>query len=267
LTATGPAPHADPVLLLHGQPGGARDWDLVVAALDRRVQTIVVDRPGWDGRSAPRDLPGNAAAALKALDAAGAARATVVGHSFGAAIAAWLCTDHPDRVGALVLLAPAVNDASLQWIDHWLAAPALGPFLSTAALAGPGLALSGPAVRSWVGSRLGLDGGYLRAAARMLRAPWAWRSFLVEQRALIVQLPALESRLPQIAVPTTIVIGSTDRVVPPASAKLLARQIRGAALVPVRRAGHLLSLQHAERIAEITLAAATRLGGPPGASA
>ena len=257
MTGTGQAPQADPVLLLHGQPGGARDWDLVVAALDRRVQTIAVDRPGWDGRSAPRDLPGNARSALRALDAARADRVTVVGHSFGAAVAAWLCADHPERVGALVLLAPAVNDASLQWIDHWLAAPLVGPLFSVAALAGPGVALAGPQLRDWVGSRLELDRDYLRAAARMLRSPWAWRSFLVEQRALIVQLPALESRLSQIAVPTTIVIGSADRVVPPASAKLLARQIRGAGLVPLRRAGHLLSRQHAERIAEITLSAAT----------
>jgi pimeloyl-ACP methyl ester carboxylesterase len=238
----------------------------VVSALDRRVRTIVVDRPGWDGHSAPRDLPRNAAAALRALDTAGADRATVVGHSFGAATAAWLCTDHPERVGALVLLAPAVNDASLQWIDHWLAAPMLGPLLSSAALAGPGVALAGPPVRSWVGSRMGLDGDYLQATGRMLRAPWAWRSFLIEQRALIVQLPALESRLPQIAVPTTIVIGSADRVVPPASAKLLARQISGATLVPLRRAGHLLSLQHAERVAHITLAAATRRLDVPGPS-
>ena len=258
MTLTGQASHADPVLLLHGQPGGARDWDLVVAALDRRVQTIALDRPGWDGRSAPRDLPGNAWSALGALDAAGADRATVVGHSFGAAVAAWLCTAHPERVTALVLLAPAVNEASLQWIDHWLAAPVVGPLLSVAALAGPGVALASPQLRDRVGSRLGLDADYLRAAARMLRSPWAWRSFLVEQRALIVQLPALESRLSQIAVPTTIVIGSADRVVPPASAKLLGRQIRGAALVPLRRAGHLLSRQHAERIAEITLSAATR---------
>jgi len=139
----------------------------------------------------------------------------------------------------------------------------LGPLLSAVALAGPGVAFAGP-LRSWAGARLGLDGDYLRAAARMLRAPWAWRSFLVEQRALIVQLPALESRLSQISAPTTIVIGSADRVVPPASAKLLARQIRGATLVPLRRAGHLLSLQHAERVAQITLAAATGGAGHAG---
>jgi pimeloyl-ACP methyl ester carboxylesterase len=262
LTGTAQAPLGDPVLLLHGQPGGARDWDLVVAALDRRVQTIVVDRPGWDGRSAARDLPGNAGAALAAIDAAGADRVTVVGHSFGAAVAAWLCTDHPERVGALVLLAPAVNDASLQWIDRWLAAPVLGPLLTVVALLAPGVALSEPRVRSWVGARFGLDGDYLRRAARMLRAPWAWHSFLVEQRALIGQLPALESRLGQIQAPTTIVIGSADRVVPPASAKLLGRQIRDSTLVPVRHAGHLLSLQHAWEIAEITLAASRRSRDP-----
>jgi hypothetical protein len=33
-------------------------------------------------------------------------------------------------------------------------------------------------------------------------------------------------------------------------------QIRGAALVPVKGAGHLLALQHAGRVAELTLAAA-----------
>ena len=247
-----------PVLLLHGQPGGARDWDRVVQALERRVPTIVVDRPGWDGHSAPRDLPGNAAAALASLDAHGPERATVVGHSFGAAVAAWLGAAHPERVAALVLLAPAVNGASLQWIDHWLAAPVVGPLLSTAALAGPGLALARPHLRDRVAARLGLDADYLREAGKRLRRPSSWPSFLVEQRALIAQLPALEARLPRIVAPTTIVIGSADRVVPAASAKLLATQIAGSELVPLKGAGHLVSLQHPQRVAEITLAAAAR---------
>ena len=46
----------DPVLLLHGQPGGAGDWDHVIAALDRQVRAIAIDRPGWDGQSRALDL-------------------------------------------------------------------------------------------------------------------------------------------------------------------------------------------------------------------
>lgn len=252
----------DPILLLHGQPGSARDWDGVIDAIGGGAVTVAIDRPGWDGSTRAAGLDGNVAAAISTLDERSLPRVTVVGHSFGAAVAAWLCTDHPERVGALVLLAPAVNDASLQWIDRWLAAPVLGPLLTVVALLAPGVALSEPRVRSWVGARFGLDGDYLRRAARMLRAPWAWHSFLVEQRALIGQLPALESRLGQIQAPTTIVIGSADRVVPPASAKLLGRQIRDSTLVPVRHAGHLLSLQHAWEIAEITLAASRRSRDP-----
>jgi len=90
----------------------------------------------------------------------------------------------------------------------------------------------------------------------VLRRPSAWRTFIVEQRAMLSQLPVLESGLSRISAPTTIMIGSADRVVPGASAKVLAGQIRGAALVPVKGAGHLLALQHAGRVAELTLAAA-----------
>ncbi len=73
-------------------------------------------------------------------------------------------------------------------------APLVGPPLSAAALAGPGLVPAERHVRSWVGSRFGLEGEYLLHMGEMLRAHWAWRSFLLEQRALIAQLPAREAR-------------------------------------------------------------------------
>ena len=85
------------ILLLHGQPGAARDWDRVRAAIGGRGRTIAIDRPGWNGRSAPLDLEGNAQAALAPLDDERIDRATVVGHSFGGAVAAWLAAWHPER--------------------------------------------------------------------------------------------------------------------------------------------------------------------------
>ena len=103
----------DPVLLLHGQPGAAADWEHVRASIGDDVRTIAFDRPGWDGHSAVRDLAGNADAARTVLDRSGVARATVVGHSLGAAVAAWLAWSSPERVGRLVLVAPAANVDSL----------------------------------------------------------------------------------------------------------------------------------------------------------
>jgi pimeloyl-ACP methyl ester carboxylesterase len=41
-----------PVLLLHGQPGSARDWARLIATLGARASPLAPDRPGYDGRSA-----------------------------------------------------------------------------------------------------------------------------------------------------------------------------------------------------------------------
>jgi len=243
----------DPVLLLHGQPGAATDWQRLRAALSNGVRTIAIDRPGWDGRSRVTDLAGNAEAALSALDGAGAARATVVGHSLGAAVAAWLAGLAPARVGRLVLVAPAANLDSLGPIDYLLAAPVVGWLAGVGAMAGGGLALGAGPVRRWVAEATALDDRYLQTAGRMLLTPAAWRSFVREQRCLVRDLPALERRLPGIAAPTTIVAGTGDHVVPIAAARRLRTQIPGAELVEVEHAGHLLHVQQAGRLAEVVL--------------
>jgi pimeloyl-ACP methyl ester carboxylesterase len=245
----------DPVLLLHGQPGGARDWDRVRAAIGAGRPTVAIDRPGWDGRSAPADIAGNARAALRALDAAGIERATVAGHSLGAAVGAWLAAFHRDRVGALVLVSPAANLASLYRLDYLLARPLVGYAVSAAALGGLGLALTTAWLRRRAASAFGIDERYLAAAAAALRAPGAWRAFVADQRSLVRDLPSLEQRLDSIEVPTTIVAGDADRVVPVSAAHTLARQIPGAELVLLEGAGHLIPLLHAERLAAVISAA------------
>jgi pimeloyl-ACP methyl ester carboxylesterase len=247
-------PSSNCVLLLHGQPGTAADWDRLRAALGEGVSTLAIDRPGWDGRSRATNLAGNARAALTALDRAGAARATVVGHSLGAAVAAWLATAHPERVSRLVLVSPAVNSESLGRLDYLLAAPVIGWLTAAGAMAGGGLMLGARSVRRWVAEATALDERYLRSVGRMLLAPATWRSFVREQRFLVQDLPVLERRLAQIATPTTIVSGTADRVVPVAAARRLTGQIPDAQLVEIPHAGHLLHVQQAGRLAEIIVA-------------
>ncbi|HUE25405.1 MAG TPA: alpha/beta hydrolase [Solirubrobacteraceae bacterium] len=249
----------DPILLLHGQPGNARDWAAVREAIGTRAVTIAFDRPGWDGRSAPTDLAGNAQAALAVLDAWGAARATVVGHSLGGAIAAWMAAEHPDRVRSLVLAAPSANAASLNRVDRLLARPVVGPALGATVLAGLGVALTAPVLRERIGAGLGLGGPYLKVSGHALIDPRAWHAFAVEQRALIDELPSLEQRVQQISAPTTIVVGTADRIVPPVSALLLAARITGAEVVEIEGASHLLPQQHADRLAAIVVEAARTL--------
>ncbi len=238
----------DPVLLLHGQPGAASDWEHVRASIDGDARTIAFDRPGWDGRSAVRDLAGNASAARTVLDRVGATRATVVGHSFGAAVAAWLAWSSPERVGRLVLVAPAANVESLGAVDYLLATPVVG-WLAVGAMAGGGLVLGAGPVRRWVTKATALDDRYLQSAGRTLLTRSSWRSFVREQRSLVRDLPVLERRLEQISAPTTIVAGTADRVVPIAAARRLAGQIHAAELVEIEHAGHLVHVHHAGDVA------------------
>jgi pimeloyl-ACP methyl ester carboxylesterase len=244
----------DPALLLHGQPGAAADWEPLRVILGDAVPTVAIDRPGWDRRTAVTDLAGNAAAACAALDRAEITRAAVVGHSLGAAVAAWLACTHPERVARLVLIAPAANTDSLGAVDYLLAAPVVGWLASVGAMAGGGLVLGARPLRRWVAEATALDDRYLRSAGRMLLAPPAWRSFVREQRFLVRDLPALERRLGTIDAPTTFVAGSGDHVVPMTAVQRLARQIPGAELVVLEHAGHLLHVQHAARLAEIIAA-------------
>jgi pimeloyl-ACP methyl ester carboxylesterase len=243
------------VLLLHGQLGSAEDWRGVSGALGARAHTVVIDRPGWNGHGSPTDLAGNARAALAALAAEGVRRATVVGHSLGGAVAAWLAAEHPDHVSALVLAAPSANRASLNRLDHLLATPLLGPTITAAGLAGAGVALQADPLRLRISSGLGLDGDYLRTASAALLRPSTWRVFGFEQRMLIRELPALEQRLGAISAPTTVVSGTADRIVTPSSARRLAAQIRGGELVRLPGAAHLLPQQRPLELAEIILGA------------
>jgi pimeloyl-ACP methyl ester carboxylesterase len=245
------------VLLLHGQPGSARDWDRLRAKLDQRLEPLAINRPGWDGRTSATDLEGNSEAALAALRAGGFEQAIVVGHSFGAAVACRLAIAHPERVKALVLAAPAANTASLLPLDYVLAAPVVGGLLSAGALAGAGAALAARPLRRGLARRLALDRGYLRSAGRELLHPRAWRSFAAEQRTLVRELPELEPRLREIGVPATIAIGTADWVVPVSSARALSRQIAQAQLVELDGASHLLPQHRSRELAELIRQAAS----------
>lgn len=249
-TATAPA-----VLLLHGQPGSAADWDGVVRCLGERTTPVAIDRPGWDGVRPASDLEGNARAALAALDARGMDRALVVGHSLGGAIAAWLAAVHPERVTALVLAAPAANLAALYPVDRWLAAPVAGEIAGSVTMAGVGLALAVPWLRRRLSAGTGIDESYLVGVRQAALKPGAWRAYAREQRTLVRDLPELELRLGAITAPTTIVAGAGDRIVPARAARELSGQIPSAQLLVSEHAGHLLPQRDPQLLADAILAA------------
>jgi pimeloyl-ACP methyl ester carboxylesterase len=230
------------LVLLHGQPGSAADWQQVTARLPTWLHVVAADRPGYGSSRLPAGgLSANARAVLDDLDARDVERAVLVGHSYGGGVALWAASIAPDRVAAVVLLS-SVGPGCVTGLDGLLAAPGTGPLCALAAWR---LTPWIPRMRlGWLERRQGAPpdpgdhiGWHVWAHAGPEHVP-LWRTFLVEQRALLRELDELESAIPLVRAPVLILADPQDRVVPLETARLLARALPDARLQLVPGAGH-----------------------------
>ncbi|HEU0131140.1 MAG TPA: alpha/beta hydrolase [Mycobacteriales bacterium] len=246
------------VVLLHGQPGSHRDWRRVTKRLARTHRVIAVDRSGYGDAS--REQPGgfadNADELARLLDEQGIDRATVVGHSWGGGAALSFAQRHPDRVAALVLVAAAGTTEALTTGDAVLGLPVVGPLFALGLFRYLAPRFVGP----WLRLRRGrLSPAHSAAVADEVRS-WrrrpTWRSFLAEQRALLRESPGVEEHLGDVTAPTTVLVGTKDRVVKPEVGDHLAAAIPNARIRRVAGAGHLLPHEHPDAVADVIRAAA-----------
>lgn len=109
--------------LLHGVMGSTFSWRRVQAGVAEMFggQTVSFDRPPFGLSSRPRpiawalsgesmnpySLDFGSELTMNVMDAFKAQSAVLIGHSMGAAVAIQTAIDHPERVRALVLIAPA----------------------------------------------------------------------------------------------------------------------------------------------------------------
>ncbi len=234
------------VLLLHGQPGSGGDWAGVARALrERGLEVLAPDRPGYGTSDLPAgDFQYNASAMAKLLDEP----TLVAGHSWGAGVALAMAQHYPELVGAVVLVCPVTPEDRLGRLDRALAGRLVGPMMARAGFIGAGAVLGRERLRRRIASALpGSD------PQRWTDVTRAWRSFWIEQRALLDDLPGLSEELP---VPATVLIGARDHVTDPAAGRRYAAAV-GARLVEVPNAGHLLPMQRPEEVADVLMAAAS----------
>jgi pimeloyl-ACP methyl ester carboxylesterase len=179
-------PNAPTVVHVHGFGISGTYLEPTAALLAERQRTFVPDLPGM-GRSVrparPLDLPGLARALMSYCDAIGVERATFVGNSLGCPLIVEVATMFPERIERAVLVSPA---------------------------GGPNNQPLGRALRQML-----VDG--LREPPSML--PIALRDYLrfgVLQSwslfAAMTRYPTLE-RLPNLVVPTLVVVGDRDPLV------------------------------------------------------
>ena len=234
-TATG---QGTPLLLIAGLGLDGSSWWRSVAAFAERFRVITFDYRGL-GSSGPAplycttdDLADDAAAVL---DAADVERALVYGFSLGGMAAQRLALRHPGRVSALVLGATTAGGAgAVQPGPATVASLWRSSFLSAADAAEAAVPHAyGERCRRETPERIAADLEHRRQQR-------------VDSDAYRGQITAAmthdaEGELPDVAVPTLVVHGEHDRLIPTANGELIARKIPGAQLHVVRHAGHYYS--------------------------
>jgi pimeloyl-ACP methyl ester carboxylesterase len=237
-----------PLVWLHGLNGVEAD-DPIVAGLARHYSVIAPLAPGFDDLDALGDIRDIHDLALHyddVLDALGIDQAPLVGHSFGAMIAAEIAAHFPRRVSKLVLLAPLGL-----WNDAYPVADLFGiPATEMPRLLYADAELAKSAVtpdpRGDVETLIALVRG-MTTVARFL---WP-----IPDRGL-------SRRLYRVRAPTLVVHGEQDAFVPVAYADDFVKLLPSAQALKLASAGHMLTLEaSAQVLSEVDRFLSPRLNG------
>lgn len=230
--ATGPETGA-PVLLIHGLGNASLVWQGTVPALAAAgYRAIAADCRGHGASSKPDgpysiEMMADDWAALH--EHLALAPAHWVGSSMGGAIAMAAALRHPARVASLVL------------VDTWPKTDAA----FAAILAERVRVLVEEGIDAY--ARLAFPqafGATYRAEHPEAFGPYRDRVAKTNVKALTTAVGALErhdleSRLAEIRVPTTVIVGEADTLLPPRHSEAIARAIPGARLLRFPEVGHL----------------------------
>jgi pimeloyl-ACP methyl ester carboxylesterase len=252
---------APPVVLLHGSgiDDAALSWKHAIEfLLDRGRRVYALDWPGY-GES--EDPPGAMTTEYYRgvlrdfLDAAGIDRAALVGISMGGSAALGIALDDPDRVERLVLVdSYGLRDAVPGGIGSYLLANT--PFANVFGrqFASSSLEATRMAVGEFVHDPAGLSDEFVAEVNERLRRPGAGESFFGfmrdEFRPDGVRTD-YSDRLGELSVPTLLVHGAEDSLVPAKWSRDAAAQIPDARLELIERCGHWPPRERPERFNEI----------------
>jgi 4,5:9,10-diseco-3-hydroxy-5,9,17-trioxoandrosta-1(10),2-diene-4-oate hydrolase len=232
-----------PLLLIHGLVGSALNWRLNIEDLSKDSTVYAIDLlnmgqsdrvPGLDA-----SLLATASAIARWMEAVGLERADVAGHSHGGAVAMMLAAQHPERVGKMILFAPAnpFCDLGRQLISFYKTRPgqmlaklipALPTFIKATALG----RMYGDPSRATRASLEGYTAGLATPGSvnHVLQIVQSWYSDMALLRAALSRLATR---------PTLLIWGDRDRAVGLSSAKQLHKLLSQSELLVIPGVGHI----------------------------
>jgi 3-oxoadipate enol-lactonase len=243
-----------PLVLISGLGYPLWQWHLMVPYLEKHFRAITLDNRGAGQTDKP---PGPYTASMLAkdtvelLDALSIEKAVVMGHSMGGFIAQAMVLEYPQRVSKLILAStnfggphhvPVTPEAMAVLSDEKsdpMTRLRNGIVVSTA----PGLVERKPElIQKWLDWRMANPLDLVGYKAQMEIGV-----------ALMNEEAAFESKLPYVSAPTLILFGAHDKVVPPANADLLAKQIPDSQIHIFPDAGHFFPLEVPEKAAQVVI--------------
>jgi pimeloyl-ACP methyl ester carboxylesterase len=208
------AGQGEPLVILHGAGGMKLYHSHELLAAQYRV--IVFEVPGFGQSPANERSQSMADLALtmaQAVNNLGIEHFNLMGNSFGGKLALWLAVQQPERVQALILVAPAAIRP-----EGGVPSQALSPEELMARL--------------------------YAHPERQVPIPPVDPALRVKQQALVRRVmgpardEALESRLAGLNVPVLVVFGTLDRMIPPEMGRLYCEKLPNCHLVLVYDAAH-----------------------------
>jgi pimeloyl-ACP methyl ester carboxylesterase len=242
------------VVLISGLGYPLWQWHKMVPYLAEHFQVIAFDNRGagqTDKPAGPYTAQMLATDTASLLDELGIEKAVIMGHSMGGYIAQAMALDFPEKVSKLILC--STNFGGPRHVP--VSAEAFALLTDTTI---------DPLTRFTNGLKVSTAPGWVNANPDFLKEWVEWRvanpmdvaayqAQLAIGLALISEEAAFENKLPNISVPTLILFGAHDRVVPPENAELLAKQVRGSRIAIIPDAGHFFPIEVPEAASQIVI--------------
>jgi len=266
----------DAILLLHGIAATSATWRDVMSRLASRFLVVAPDLLGHGESDKPEgdySLGAHASFVRDLLRALGIERATVVGHSFGGGVVMQLSYQHPHLCKRVVLVSSGGLGREVNAWLRLLSAPGAEFVLP---LVAPSFVLAGGgAVLRWLRDQ-GIRSPRIREgwqAYSALGDAGSRRAFVRELRSVVEpsgQVVSAKDRLHiSVGLPTMIVWGDRDAIIPVQHGRAAHALIAGSRLEIFEHAGHFVHAEYPERFAALLqdFIESTRPAAPDGARA
>ena len=228
-----------PLVFIHGFPLDHTMWRYQIAEFRSTHRVLAVDLPGFgQSPAAPGEMSiiGFADQLAEFLDGIEITeRITLCGLSMGGSIALQFALRHPQRLSRLILCdcRAAADSAEAQKMRHDLADRVLRE--------GPECVAQAMPARLFAASTLEQQSGIVHSIQSVIRST-ASSSVAGGSRALAYREDVV-ARLPEIATPTLVIVGSEDVISTVAEMQQMSQAIPRATFAEVAGAGHMAPLE------------------------